>query len=87
MKHPEPPSSRPIVIRQAWMLVLEDGSHHDMGYSFHLKEEDRVAYISQVLAIHEPSFQAEPIGDPEWISVTEEQHKLIQATPHGLRVG
>lgn len=84
MKKEDP--KRPVVIRQAWMMVLEDGSRHDMGHSFHLKEEDRLAYVSAVLDAHEPSLQAEPIGEPEWIHVTDEQHALIKATPHGLRV-
>lgn len=82
----DPPQPRPIVIRQAWMMVLEDGSRHDMGHSFHLTEEDRVAYVSEILQIPEPSFTAEPIGEPEFVHVTEEQQKLIRATPHGLRV-
>lgn len=82
----EPPKPRPIVLRQAWMMTLEDGSRHDMGYSFHLSEEDRVAYVTDILQIPEPSFTAEPIGEPEYVHVTEEQHALIRGTPHGLRV-
>lgn len=80
------PPKRPVVIRQAWMMVLEDSSRHDMGHSFHLTEEDRVAYVSEVLASHDASFQPETIGEPEWVTVTESQRALIAATPHGLRV-
>lgn len=86
MKPPEPPKPHPVVIRQAWVMVLGDGTRHDMGHSFHVKEEDRAAYVSEVLDTHEPSFQAEPLGEPEPVHVTEEQHALILATPHGLRV-
>jgi hypothetical protein len=90
MKHPEPPKTRPrpVVIRQAWMMTLADGTRHDMGYSFHMKEEDRAAYIASVLETYEPmDMRAAPIGDPEPVHVTEEQYELIQASRHGLRVG
>lgn len=86
MTQHEPPKPHPVVIRQAWMVVLEDSTRHDMGHSFHLTEADRVAYVSELLATHDPSFQAEPIGDPENVHVTEEQYALIKASPHGLRV-
>lgn len=83
---PDPPKPRPVVLRQAWVMVLEDGTRHDMGHSFHRKEEDRVAYVSEVLDAHEPSFQAEPLGEPALVHVTEEQYALILTTPHGLRI-
>lgn len=90
MKHSEPssPRPRPVVIRQAWMMTLQDGTRHDMGHSFHLQETDRVAYVASVLETYEPmDMKAEPIGEPEPVHVTEEQYKLIEATPRGLRVG
>lgn len=86
MKPPAPPPRRPLVLRQAWMMTLADGSRHDHGHSFHQKVEDLVAYVTEVLETHDPDFQAEPIGEAQWVHVTEEQHKLIQATRNGLRV-
>jgi hypothetical protein len=86
MESHDPPAARPLVIRQAWMMTLEDGSRHDHGHSFHLKEADLVAYVTAELESHDPAFQAEPIGEPEWVHITEEQFALIRTTPHGLRV-
>ena len=87
MKYPEPPKPRPVVIRQAWMVTLKDGSRHDAGHSFHLKEEDRVRYVYDAMLITDPESTFEAIGEPEPIHVTEEQYALIQASYHGLRVG
>ena len=87
MKNHEPPKPRPVVIRQAWMVTLADGSRHDMGHSFHLKDEDRIQYVCDAMSLTDPGSTIETIGEPELIHVTEEQYALIKATPHGLRVG
>lgn len=88
------PPTIPIVLRQRWVLTLPTGASYDAGYSFHLTEEDRVAFIAEVLAQSErwglalagqDQASEEALGDAELFQTTPAHFKLVQESAPGLR--
>lgn len=82
------PPKRPVVLRQAWLLTEPGAPPAEHGYTYHLTEADRAAFVSAELRRASPCAAApEPIGEPELVHVTEEQLRQIREALHGLRVG
>lgn len=84
-----PPRNLPVVLKQAWIVILPDGRNFDAGSSYHLTKETRDAMISEVasrLSTDMEGEREEPIGDPFPIHTTPEYYEKIKNSPHGLRV-
>lgn len=81
--------SPPTVYRQAWVMIRPDGSYFFMGHSYHLKEADLHAFVSDYLDTASPiddlGGHEEPTGDPVSVQVSESFFRQVTATAHGLR--
>lgn len=92
MTLPPAPSPPPIVLRQRWVVVI-GSSTYDAGYSYHLTETDREAFVSEAMSLNDRLDAAEreftgheePLGEPELFQTTEVHVLRVKQTRHGQR--
>lgn len=81
-------SSRSEVIRQEWWESERGWGHRPDGYSLHLSEDDRKAFIADYWARQPnavPATYSLPIGDPQTVQVDLSTYRLIKLSKNGLR--
>ncbi len=75
-------TSVPLVLRQAWIVVMPQGAAFESGYSYHLSPDGLRILMDQITARLSTDVAAEreePQRDPEWVEVPPELYQKIKA--------
>jgi hypothetical protein len=76
------------VIVQRWEEYVPGRGYHPDGYSLHVSEEERKAYIAQHQGNEARAYadeKARPDGAPYAVLVPDRVYGLIQGGQHGIR--